>query len=169
MKFKVGDKVRVVTVRDERKNKYLDTILTVEKVNSQPYFTKEEHYSLGEDYVFFPDELELASFTKADLKDGMVVECSDGSRGMYLNNRFTGLKHFTSICTYTDTLECKYEGKTINKVYTSHSFYLNSYFEDRNLTLIWERPKEEPVKEMTIEEIEKELGYKVKIISDTNN
>lgn len=166
MKFKVGDKVRVVTVRDERKNKYLDTILTVEKVNSQPYFTKEEHYSLGEDYVFFPDELELAPFTKADLKDGMVVECHNGDRYLVVNDRLINHEGWLRISNFSNNLSSDSVEFTIDKVYETIGYNFQTLFNDGKLTLIWER--EELAKKMTVEEIEKELGYKVEIISKEN-
>ena len=34
------------------------------------------------------------------------------------------------------------------------------------MDLIWERKKEPAHKEMTVEEIEKELGYKIKVVAD---
>lgn len=100
-------------------------------------------------------------FTKADLKNGMVVKYVNGDRRMFLNNAFRNDHAYTSISAYTDTLE--FGGKTVVKVYKSNALTLRDYFEDSKLTLIWERKKEEPIKEMTVAEIEKELGYKVKI------
>lgn len=103
-------------------------------------------------------------FTKADLEDGMVVEYHDGSRGMVLGDIIMGTVCVSDLCNFTNTLESLIiPKKTIDKVYNSSSYCLVNYFKNDYLTLIWERLKEEPIKEMTVAEIEKELGYKVKI------
>lgn len=57
----------------------------------------------------------------------------------------------------------------IDKVYKSNAVNLKEYFDDDKLELIWERNKEkESAKKMTVAEIEKELGYKVEIVSEEN-
>ena len=109
-------------------------------------------------------------FTKADLKDGMVVEYRDGSLRMVLGDKLIGYNLYASLDNFTDTLELLdsqvFSMMTIDKVYKSTGEVLNEYFDTKKLTLIWERPKEEPVKEMTVAEIEKELGYKVKVVAE---
>jgi hypothetical protein len=166
MKFKIGDKVRVVkTISSwEKKKEHLGKVYTIAGI----YENHDYPYSFREctNFDWCDEELELVPFTKADLKDGMVVECSDGKRKMLINGAFRGTHCYTAVSAYTDTLECRYNESTINKVYTSKALSLSSYFDDKNLTLIWERPKEEPAKKMTVAEIEKELGYKVEIISE---
>ena len=173
MKFKVGDRVRVTEAVTDHRQKHIGKIYTVQDVNARglSYFSRHNvnYYSMQEEechYIFYEDELELVSFTKSDLKDGMVVECSNGKRKMLINGAFRGTHCYTAVSAYTDTLECRYNESTINKVYTSKALSLSSYFDDKNLTLIWERPEEEPAKKMTVTEIEKELGYKVEIVSE---
>lgn len=172
MKFKVGDKVRIVNVNENTVNnlcrgKHIGKTFVINSIN--PLGGMNTHYGgHNEGWIYFEDELELAEFTKSDLKDGMVVECSNGKRKMLINGAFRGIHCYTAVSAYTDTLECRYNESTINKVYTSKALSLSSYFDDKNLTLIWERPKEEPAKKMTVAEIEKELGYKVEIVSEGN-
>ena len=99
-------------------------------------------------------------FTKQDLKDGMVVEYKNGTRRLVLNNKVMGQSGFIDLEDYTDTLEYSVDSFSINKIYISRGDYLTSYFSNDNLMLIWDR---DPVKEMTIQEIEEALGYKIKI------
>jgi hypothetical protein len=176
MKFKVGDKVRVrkdlvvgrmyddyTFVLDMKK--FMDEIVTIVSVCDKYYeIDKDNQYWCWTDEMFEPN---IANFTKANLKDGMVVEYSNGERRMVLGEKLVSDFGCAFLEGLTDTLEhIQYDDMTIDKVYKSMSLTLDNYFKDYNLTLIWERPKEEPVKEMTVAEIEKELGYKVKIKSE---
>lgn len=101
------------------------------------------------------------TFTKADLKDGMVVEYRDGSRRMVLGDKVIGYNYYNDLASYNNTLESKFDETTINKVYKSTSINLNNYFNKENLTLIWERKE---VEEMTLAEVCKLLGKEIKII-----
>lgn len=171
MKFKVGDKVRVVKRAtaswSKTKDNYIGKVFTIDMVAERDDYP----YSLSATgYWWCDEELELAQFTKSDLKDGMVVEYCNGQRRVVLNNRVMASDISRSLDNHNEDLIDKYnDDYTIDKVYHSSAHTLNEYFKDNCLTLIWERPKEEPVKEMTVEEIEKELGYKVKIIADKDN
>lgn len=167
MKFKVGDRVKVVKVNGncEEDHKCLGKVFTIKSLNTDfgyPYFFEEYDRCSWRD-----DELELVPFTKADLKDGMVVEFTNGNRAMVLNNQFIGLHCYSNMDNWSDTLENIHSPfRVITKVYTSKSWYLSKYFNEEYLTLIWERAEEEPAKKMTVAEIEKELGYKVEIVSE---
>lgn len=168
MKFKVGDKVKVVRITHSNidRRRYIGDIFVVKSLNPNSKYDSrlDEHYGCGCDYVFYADELELAEFTKADLEDGMVIEYYDGDRAMVIGDKLMGDKKWSSLNNFTDTLtHISLKVLTINKVYKSTAVVLNDYFKKERLTLIWERKKEEPIKEMTVAEIEKELGYKVKI------
>lgn len=176
MKFKVGDKVRVrgdlvlnhtygnyffVSIMEKFKGK----IVTIISVCNNRYEIEEDNKR----YYWTDEMLEpnVVNFTKADLKDGMVVEYQNGDRRMVLGDKLIADFGFAFLSSFTDTLEgIKYNDMIIDKVYKSTAHTLVNYFKDHNLTLIWERPKEEPIKEMTVAEIEKELGYKVKIKSE---
>jgi hypothetical protein len=164
MKFKVGDRVRVVKIDSGNHQECMGKVFTIKSVDVHHYY----HY-IFEEYSacsWRDEELELVSFakfTKSDLKDGMVVEYRDGSRRMVMGDMLISHSSHNELYHYNDTLENVVSFCSIDKVYKSKSINLNEYFKDRYLTLIWERPKEELVKEMTVAEIEKELGYKVKI------
>lgn len=111
---------------------------------------------------------------KSDLKTGMVVETRNGEKylvmlgpdceGRELINFGSG---FMPLSRYADSLMIKTgdEGFDIMKVY-SVGGSIRCLLRDKErmkFKLIWER--DEP-KEMTLEEIEKELGYKIKIVGD---
>ena len=97
-------------------------------------------------------------FTKADLKDGMVVEQRDGNMYLVLAGMAVRKSKRNSIVGYTDDLKWKgYTGGDIVKVYriTPKSLgCIEDVFIKSNLELIWER--KEP-KKMTVEEMRKKL------------
>lgn len=100
--------------------------------------------------------------TRDDLKDGMVCEQRNGNRHIWLNGM---LRRICTCCSGTgmDLKDKDGEEKfDIIRVYTTVGTTLSKMLDYDNLTLIWER--KEP-KEMTLEDIERELGYPVKIVS----
>lgn len=101
--------------------------------------------------------------TKDDLKDGMICEQRDGNLMMYLNGKLIGEKTWCS-GTGRDLKDIYGDEKyDIVKVYKTNAYKLSDVFSQKYLTLIWER--KEP-KKMTLKDIERELGYPVKIIGD---
>lgn len=170
MKFKVGDRVRAVKTISTyaSKKEYIGRVLTITNIREGDY-----PYNIEPtEFWWREDELELAPFTKSDLKDGMVVEYRNGVRRMVLDDKLIGYDGHLPMNSLRDDLcydavsvvKSQYD---VVKVYKSSANIFNSYFEDYYLTLIWERPKS--AKKMTVEEIEKELGYKVEIVSDSEN
>ncbi len=104
-------------------------------------------------------------FTKADLKDGMIVEYRNGTRRLVLNGKFMGKNFFAYIDDYCNDLTNPFEiERDIVKVYESDGNILDKLFKDGFLKLIWER--QTPAKEMTIAEIEKVLGYPIKVVKE---
>ena len=94
-------------------------------------------------------------FTKADLKDGMVVEYRDGDRRLVIDKYLIGKKAHYELSTYNENLEDGYPGLTIMKVFKIRQrAILERILDDDNLELIWERT--EP-KKMTVEEMRKKL------------
>lgn len=97
-------------------------------------------------------------FTKADLRDGMVVEQRDGNMYLVLAGMAVRKSECNSIVGYTDGLKwAGYKGRDIVKVYriTPESLEcIEDVFIKSNLELIWER--KEP-KKMTVEEMRKKL------------
>ena len=97
----------------------------------------------------------------------MVVEIRNGKRFLVLNDKLIGKDSWINIEYILDDLSHNSESLTIDKVYATSAYLIEEFFNDKYLTLLWERPKS--AKKMTVEEIEKELGYKVEIVSDSNN
>lgn len=177
-KFNVGDKVKIVRCSgdgglslDERGIAVGEEYI-IESVNPNRLNLRHDHYGLvGRTYVVYDLELELVEakpFTKADLKDGMVIEYRDGDRRIVLNNKFVWRSGYLDFENFNDDFVLKGGSYEIVKIYVSSATNLDDWCNDRFLELIWER-KEEPIhKEMTVEEIEKELGYKIKVIADND-
>lgn len=107
-------------------------------------------------------------FTKADLKNGMVVECGNGKRYLVLNEQMISRSGCLKFEQFTDCLELKgYEKEVwaVSKIYKTSGYLLSNIFDDEYLTLIWERKEEKPEPiEMTIEEICAALGKEIKIV-----
>lgn len=97
-------------------------------------------------------------FTKADLKDGMVVEQRDGNMYLVLAGMVVRKRGYNCIGDYDDDLKvADYAGGDIVKVYriTPESLKcIEDVFIKNNLELIWER--KEP-KKMTVEEMRQKL------------
>lgn len=178
-KFKVGDKVRVkknlhvgesyhgVCFCGDMKP-YLGKILTIALVDSDGDYHVMETGNFWSDGMF---ESTPVQFTKADLKDGMVVETRESYNNRYLvlGDRLVQGGNFIYLDSCTDDLkETNNNSKfNIDKIYKPFNLCrIENIFKDSYLELIWERPEEETHKEMTVEEIEKELGYKIKIVAD---
>lgn len=189
-RFKVGDKVRVKNnfgrgVYSESNGRYL--YVAKDMVNKIGHIMTvigkgagEGRFQLDDGYIYSEEMLELVSvgFTKADLKDGMVVETREPthvSRYLVLGEHFIQERGTLDLCFYNDDLtrndRCgtKNDVYEIVKVYKAIAIDLHDIFKDACLELIWERPEEESHKEMTVEEIEKELGYKIKVVGDKND
>lgn len=111
---------------------------------------------------------------KSDLKTGMVVETRNGEKylvmlgpdceGRELINFGYG---FMPLSRYANNLMIKTgdEEFDIMKVYSVEGSicWLLRDKKRMNFELIWQRKE---IKEMTVKEIEKELGYKIKIVGD---
>ena len=97
-------------------------------------------------------------FTKADLRDGMVVEQRNGNMYLVLAGMAVRKGEYYSIVGYTDDLKwAGYKGGDIVKVYriTPKSLKcIEDVFIKNNLELIWERTE---LKKMTIEEMRQKL------------
>ena len=168
-KFKVGDKVRVKTdlVADSEYNGL--------KFNSRmtKYCGKEGKisridcagdYVLDFDRVWYWNDamLEAAgTFTKSELKDGMVVENRGGDRELVLGRNMVDDEGYHSLHLFRDDLTHTVNDKAdIVKVYTVKDVCtIDDIFEDRYLTLIWDRKEEECT-------LKYKVGDRVKVISD---
>lgn len=96
-------------------------------------------------------------FTKADLKDGMVVEYNDNSFGIRLvvGDFLIGEDGYADLGDYNENLKSVVSDLEIVRVYKIKRMgKISSIMYDGNLELIWER--KEP-KKMTVEEMRKKL------------
>ena len=160
-----------------------DTMWEVHETNTcysncgeySPYdFYEEYHYTILEWRDYMND------FTKADLKTGMIVTLRNGvefivyrdvKNQYYSKDILLGLRHnWFKLSHFKEDLTAEYEYNDIVKVESpTHPYALMDInYEKDKRTLIWERtePKEEPIKELTMEELEKHFGCKVKIVAE---
>lgn len=126
MKFKVGDKVRVVRCSlhiNCENNNTIRKIVNIEKKGDFPYELEDC------DELFREDELELVQekqFTKADLKDGDIVIYRNGGKRIVNKtaNRIVHMEDFSTLsfnlCDFredlTNTNGCEYD---IVKIYSA--------------------------------------------------
>lgn len=180
-KFKIGDKVKIVRCIGNGGLSLEDRLLAVgeeyviESVNPNCFNPRRDNYGLvGRGFVVYDAELELVEpkqFTKSDLKDGMVVEYRRGWLELVIGDKTVDGTGSHSLCNFDDELIHKESRESdIMRVYTINNGIksTDSIFDRGYLTLIWEREPEPEYKEMTVEEIEKELGYKIKVVGDNS-
>lgn len=171
-KYKVGQKVRVKTDIEvgshssnntdfvEPMSKFKGKVVTIKRIHSfddKNYDIEEDNdnFSWAEDWLEPVEEVK----SKDDLKDDDVVTLRNGDRLIYCDGQFKDLTypHHNSLC---DTYDIEDD--------------LTGCNDDRNDIIKVERPqfyyevfnREESVKEMTVEEISKALGYEVKIVKE---
>ena len=122
---------------------------------------------------------------KSELKQGALVQMRNGNVYILIGEKFVNLKdggymplenYNEDLLTYNSIIEPIYDvvGKPkydVMKVFNSscehHGYhtYINGY----SFEWTWERKEEEPSKELTVGEIEKLLGYKVKIVKENED
>lgn len=110
-------------------------------------------------------------FTKADLRDGMVVEQRDGEMYLVLAGMVVRKGGCNNIGGYDDDLKWKWEGYTGGDIVKVHRITpeslgcIEDVFIKSNLELIWERAES---KKMTVEEMRKKLeeltGEQIEIV-----
>lgn len=105
MKFKVGDKVRVIKCsiggeRCENLNK-VSTITEIGEYLCYPYMLKDIREPFKENELALVEK----QFTKSDLKDGDIVTQRNGLKKMVFENKLYGSNHFVSLTYYTEDLK----------------------------------------------------------------
>lgn len=102
MKFKVGDKVKVIAKKHGHEFA-IGEIVKIEEVSDRDYkcssLKKNELWWMGE------DEFVEWKFTKSDLKDGDIVTQRNGLKKMVFENKLYGSNHFVSLTYYTEDLK----------------------------------------------------------------
>lgn len=166
MKFKVGEKVKIKKnlkegysfkyyVADEME-KFKGKTVTIYSVNSEAYRIEEDNMS----WDWTEDMFEgLAITTKEELFAmplGTIIKTDEKEHNIFVKvgeNDFCNddADHIES-CDVNDDLSLKYFGNKIIEI------------QEPNYTTIYKEDKQ--VKEMTIAEIEKELGYPIKVVKE---
>lgn len=170
MKFKVGDRVKATTNNYVYTTKEMNWEGIVTETHSDYFEAKTTHSILksviGHSYNALEyEDFEIAKeFRKYDLQTGDVVTLQNEEKLIYvreLDNFFDisddNDNSLSDVSDLKDDLTHKYDDESnIIKV------------ERPNYFIVYERLKEvkEDVKEMTLEEVCKELGYEVKIIKE---
>lgn len=122
--------------------------------------------------ILFENEETRKEFTQADLETGMVVETRDENRYFVLEQegRIKVIDMDGScLSEIYDDLTADKKEDDIMVVYQAPAFDDVTEIADlymKNGYVLWER--QEP-REMTLEEVEKELGYKIKIVGKCEN
>lgn len=117
-------------------------------------------------------KIKMNTFTKSDLKPGMIVEYASGSRRLILNSDkglfLAGLNIYCSLEPYNDNLCCeKCPAFTINKVYENNGqVELNYILKSSQLKLVWERPQ---TVELSLQEIAEKFNVPVEVIRIKEN
>lgn len=111
----------------------------------------------------FKEVKEDIVMTKDMLKSGMVVETKERGRWLVVNDTMINTSEHMIISKYEEDLTYYFnDAFTITKVFDiqlPHLTHVHKLSQAENM--VWKRKE---VKEMTIEQIEKELGYTIKVI-----
>lgn len=168
--LKVGDRVEVTQLYAHDRDQGIcigdiGTVVRACDIGCRVKFDKRDGSYLIQDYQLRKVEENKMEFSKKDLKSGMVVELRDGSRFLTveINGRLDliGKDTWDSLSLYNENLTDADRDFDIVKVYETYPRPFGRML--KGGILIWER--KEP-KEMTIDDIEKELGYPVKIVKE---
>lgn len=170
-KLKVGDRVEVtkLCLSDKEDGVCVGDVGTILQIFTTGYQVKLDKASntvFGMIYNQLKKmEENKMEFSKKDLKSGMVVELRYGSRLLVVevNGKLEliGKNEWNSLSHRDENLKCTNREFDIVKVYKADPSSLERML--RATELIWERKE---FKEMTIADIEKELGHPVKIVKE---
>lgn len=172
MKFKIGDKVEVVNIpvgSSQGKRKYLRVAFTIDYVNKGSLYP----YGMAEnkEWMWCDDELELLEdkkvFTKKDLKTGMFGVMDNNKRFVIVDDLVVySYGGFDRLSEMVNEDDLAWSWNKIDKVFKNClSFgHLDAMLCEGNISdLVFDR-KRDTIKEMTVAEIEKALGYPVKVV-----
>lgn len=124
----------------------------------------EKEYQLNCELIKLYKEIKTMEkeFTKADLKNRMVVEYRDGQRRMVVDNVLMGVHGHANLAEYFDDLTNYWDSNLdIIKVFDKVNTFSKLSEKDLSKTILWERKE---IKEVTMKEIAEKFGCEVKII-----
>lgn len=168
MRIKVGDRVRILDGRKKpdiypkwvkEMDELIGTVRTVEHVFNDSCELSDANFLFAEEWLAPADD-----FTKYDLKEFDIVELRNGSKTCVVNDIALGQLSIGcfSVDTWKDDLTDKGTDKyDIMKVYRPTDSIPTDKSKWKDLPVVYERTE---VKEMTVEEISKALGYEVKVV-----
>lgn len=169
MNIKVGDRVRILDGRKnpdiypkwvEEMDELIGEIRTVEHVFNDSCELSDTEYFFAEEWLAPADD-----FTKADLKEFDIVEFRNGRQALITMNIAMGVLEADgfSFRTWNDDLKDNTGADIydIMKVYRPTDNIPTDKSKWKDLPVVYERTE---VKEMTVEEISKALGYEVKVV-----
>jgi hypothetical protein len=176
-------KIDVRGLSAEQKENVFDAIekLTENEVNVRDkrfYFTYGEYWTQGgEDercftgnrnkQVTYNELMEIAgmsdkkTFTKADLKDGMVTKYNNGDLRLVLGGSLRGKAcGWMSLGDFDDNLSHRTFGWTIAEVFSPKSEYYNlsELFDEGRLVSIWKRPPAKTQTEIELEKLQQQIA-----------
>lgn len=172
-KFKVGDKVKIVATVDELEDigisrgsaeELVGKIVTIKKVYYHS-FHDHTHIEVKESSFTFDDKNFALVTWENYIKPGMLVKTANGN-WYYAITEKKGIRAHRWV--YFDDKDPDFNPVAI---YTINDTYITSLtsmignlevFADK---LVWQR--EESKKEMSVADIEKELGYSIKIVKES--
>ena len=176
MEFKVGDRVRIKTWEQMEKEFGVEfswiackcrfnsemrhlcgRTATISDINDYKVKLTDWSDDTGGLYwTISTDMIELvdtSKFTKSDLQEGDIVTDRERCKSLFHNGALRG--RTLSIYGLTDDLKDK-EGKSDNDIVKVER--------PIKMEIVFERKEESKIREMTVEEISKELGYEVKVV-----
>lgn len=168
MSIKVGDRVRILDGRNnpninpiwvDEMDELIGTVHTVEHVFSDYCELSDTNYLFAEEWLAPADD-----FTKADLKEFDIVEFRNGSKTCVVNDFVFGqlsIGGFSAVTWLDDLTDKGTDIYDIMKVYRPTDNIPTDRSKWKDLPVVYERTE---VKEMTVEEISKALGYEVKVV-----
>lgn len=187
MVYKVGDRVRIVSSRagqlrwniSGRMDKYMGTVMTITKVEtSSDGYVK---YRMKEDDEYWhwyqwmiECKEEKVMFGKSDLANGDILIMRNGQRFIMMKN-YGGMEKDTMLAintsgwcnptSFEEDLTCKHNvDYDVMKVLRPTENYANMIgdHDDEDYSTVFDRNAER--KKMTVEDIERELGYKIAVV-----
>ena len=165
MKFKVGDKVKVINNNDLFHSD-IGKIESINNCNNSICVV----FSNGSCYWYLEHELELVPFSTADLTTGVIVEYMDGSKGIVLKD--TGIEYQENIAltfyphkgSYSEIDDDfltydEYSDFTVKRIIKPYDVSeIFSFPESIEGEVIWKRPnKEKDELNQQISKLEQEL------------
>lgn len=180
-KFKIGDKVIVTNTNYSFKTIFIGKTFTIKSINPNKMFWDREgmnntNYGVKEPcgFVFFEEELkgvneEMKKFTKKDLRNGDVGLFRNGEVGIYTDatGTFVFKNGYIKWESYNDDLTNRglidsYDIVAVRRPVKQWDCQFCA-FESGYGNLVFERKEYE---EMTVADIEKALGKKIKIVKE---